>query len=92
MACALRLLEHLDSWRCATTEEVGDRFIAARALFNRMDSLMSGMDGMGMDMSSDPMFRTYNQVLARGYWYVIAFVVGFLLLLRAIEYRQNWSR
>jgi hypothetical protein len=57
-----------------------------------MDSLMSGMDGMGMDMSSDPMFRTYNQILARGYWYIFAFVVGILLLLRAIEYYQHWSR
>ena len=53
---------------------------------------MSSLMGSGMDMSSDPMFRTYNQVLARGYWYIIAFVVGIFLLLRAMEYYQTWSR
>ena len=53
---------------------------------------MSSMDGTGMDMSSDPLFRTYNLLLARGYWYIIAFVLGILLLSRAIEPHQNWSR
>jgi hypothetical protein len=53
---------------------------------------MSSLMGSGMDMSSDPMFRTYNQVLARRYWYIIAFVVGVFLLLRAMEYYKNWSR
>jgi hypothetical protein len=53
---------------------------------------MSSMEGMGMDSSSDPMFRPYNQVLARGYWYIISGVVGFLLLLRGVEYYQTWSR
>ena len=53
---------------------------------------MSGMDGMGMDMSSDPMFRTYNQVLARGYWYIFAAVLVGFLLLRGIEHYQTWSR
>jgi hypothetical protein len=53
---------------------------------------MSSMQGMGMDSASDPMFRPYNQVIARGYWYIIAGVVGFLLLLRGVEYYQTWSR
>jgi hypothetical protein len=55
-------------------------------------SMMSGMDGEGMDMSSDPMFRTFNQVLARGYWYTIASVLGFMVLLRMINFYQAWSR
>jgi hypothetical protein len=53
---------------------------------------MSGMEGMGMDSASDPMFRPYNQMLAEAYWYIIAGVVGFLLLLKGIEYYQNWAR
>jgi hypothetical protein len=53
---------------------------------------MSGMSGMGMDMSSDPMFRPHNQVLARGYWYIIAAVVVSILLLRGIDLYQNWAR
>ena len=53
---------------------------------------MSSMIGEGMDMSSDPMFRTYNQILARRYWYIVPFVVAIFILLRAIEYHQNWSR
>jgi hypothetical protein len=54
-----------------------------------MDSLMSGMD---MDSASDPLFRVFNQQLASGYWYIIAGLVGFILLLRAVEYYQTWSR
>jgi hypothetical protein len=54
--------------------------------------MMSGMDGEGMDMSSDPMFRTFNQVLARGYWYTIASVLSFMVLLRTINFYQTWSR
>jgi hypothetical protein len=53
---------------------------------------MSGMSGMGMDMSADPMFRPYNQVLAQGFWYIIAAVVTFILLLRGVEVYQNWAR
>jgi len=53
---------------------------------------MSGMEGMGMDSASSPMFRPYNQRLARGYWFIIAGFVGFLLFLRAIEYYQVWAR
>jgi len=57
---------------------------------SKMD--ISGMEGMGMDSASSPMFRPYNQRLARGYWYIIAGFVGFLLLLRGIEYYQVWAR
>ncbi|KAF4633683.1 hypothetical protein G7Y89_g4425 [Cudoniella acicularis] len=57
-----------------------------------MDMLMSGMSGSGMDMSSDGMFRDYNQVLAQGFWYIIAAVIGFMLLLRGLDFYQNWAR
>jgi hypothetical protein len=57
-----------------------------------MDSLMSGMSGMGMDMSSDGMFYPYNSELARGFWYTIAGVVVFLFLLRVVGSYQTWSR
>ncbi|KAE9370484.1 hypothetical protein N431DRAFT_343586 [Stipitochalara longipes BDJ] len=50
------------------------------------------MDGMGMDSASSPMFRPYNQKLARGYWYIIAGVVFFLLFLRGTEHYQTWAR
>lgn len=30
---------------------------------------MSGMEGTGMDMGLDGMFRPLNQMLARMYWY-----------------------
>jgi hypothetical protein len=53
---------------------------------------MSMMDGMGMDMSDDPMFLDYNQALARGFWYCVTFVVATLLVLRLIVNYQNWSR
>ncbi|KAI9767491.1 MAG: hypothetical protein M1839_004502 [Geoglossum umbratile] len=48
--------------------------------------------GAGMDMSSSPMFRTYSQALARGYWYIVAGLVGFILLLRAFEFYEIRSR
>jgi hypothetical protein len=61
--------------------------------YDKMDmSGMSGMDGEGMDMADDPMFRPYNQMLARGYWYIITGVVVFLLFLRGVEYYQTWAR
>ncbi|KAI9051444.1 hypothetical protein LZ554_004490 [Drepanopeziza brunnea f. sp. 'monogermtubi'] len=46
----------------------------------------------GMSMSSSPMFRTFDSRLARAYWYIIAAVLGFALLLRALDYYQTWSR
>jgi len=56
-----------------------------------MDMPMSGMTG-GMEMSSDPIFRTYAQQLAEGYWYAIAGTVSFLLSVRAFEYFDLRSR
>jgi hypothetical protein len=53
---------------------------------------MEGMSGMGMDMSSDGMFYPYNLELARGFWYIIAGVLVFLILLRVIDSYQTWSR
>jgi membrane protein required for beta-lactamase induction len=50
------------------------------------------MSGMDMDSGSDPLFRVFNQVLARAYWYIIAGIVGFILLLRVLDYYQTWSR
>lgn len=45
-----------------------------------------------MSMSSSPMFRTFDSKLARAYWYIIAGILGFILLLRAVDYYQTWSR
>ena len=45
-----------------------------------------------MDMGSNPMFRPYNQTLAKCYWYIIAALVGFILLLRAVEHLEIRSR
>ncbi|ESZ98376.1 hypothetical protein SBOR_1254 [Sclerotinia borealis F-4128] len=56
-----------------------------------MDALMSGMSG-GMDMASNSMFRTYNQKLALGYWYIIAGFVGAVLLCRGFEMWRDWDR
>lgn len=55
-----------------------------------MDSLMGMSDSM--DMSSSGSFRGINSALARDYWYIIAGVVGFMILLRAIESVQSRSR
>lgn len=60
-----------------------------------MDMGMGGMGmdmGGGMDMSSSGMFRIYNQQLARDYWYIIAGLVGFIMLLRVFEYFELRSR
>jgi hypothetical protein len=56
-----------------------------------MDMSMGGMSG-GMEMTSDPIFRTYAQQLAEGYWYAIAGMVGFMLSIRAFEYFDLRSR
>jgi hypothetical protein len=57
-----------------------------------MDSLMAGMSGMGMDMSSDGLFYRYNSGLARAFWYIIASVLGVLVILRVINSWHTWSR
>lgn len=54
---------------------------------------MSGMDmSGGMDSSSDPMFRPFNQSLAEDYWYIFVGILGFIVLVRAVDYYQTWSR
>ena len=53
---------------------------------------MSGMEGMGMDMGSDGMFRPVNQMLARTYWYLVAAFFAFAVLLKAAGAIESWSR
>ena len=45
-----------------------------------------------MDMGSDGMFRQVNQTLARSYWYLVAAISGFAILLKGIEAVESWSR
>jgi hypothetical protein len=52
---------------------------------------MSSMDMGSMDMSN-PLFRTYNEQLSRDFWYIIAGVVGAILVLRAFEEYGTRSR
>ncbi|KAK9777191.1 putative Ferric-chelate reductase [Seiridium cardinale] len=57
-----------------------------------MDDMDMGMD-MSMDsMSSSGMFQDVNMSLAQTYWYLIAGVMGLLLIVRLLNYGQNWSR
>ena len=53
---------------------------------------MSGMEGMSMDMGSDGMFRSVNQKIARSYWYIVAALFMFALLLKSLEAIESWSR
>ena len=53
---------------------------------------MSGMQGMGMDMGSDGMFRPVNQMLARTYWYLVAAFFVFALLFKIAGVFESWSR
>ena len=53
---------------------------------------MSGMEGMSMDMGSDGMFRSVNQKIARSYWYIVAALFAFALLLKGLEAVESWSR
>ena len=53
---------------------------------------MSSMDGMGMDMGSDDMFRSHNQKLARAYWYLVAAVFVFACILSFLGAFETWSR
>ena len=52
---------------------------------------MDGMEGMTMDMGSG-MFQTKNMALAHAYWYLIAGVLGLLLVVRAVNYLQTQTR
>ena len=53
---------------------------------------MSGMQGMGMDMGSDGMFRPVNQMLARTYWYLVSAFFVFALLFKIAGAFESWSR
>ena len=53
---------------------------------------MSSMEGMGMDMGSDGMFRPVNQMLARTYWYLVAAFFAFALFLTSVGAIESWSR
>lgn len=53
-----------------------------------MDSMsgMAGMSGMGgMDMSSAGMFTPTNKHIAHVYWYIVAAIVGLLVLKRVVD-------
>ncbi|KAI0201348.1 ferric reductase like transmembrane component-domain-containing protein [Astrocystis sublimbata] len=42
--------------------------------------------------ASNPIFTSTNEALARGYWYIVAAVVGFLALVRGINYIEHTTR
>lgn len=46
---------------------------------------MSGMSGMGMDSSSDGMFRPTAEHLSHIYWYLIIGAIGFGLVTNVIR-------
>ncbi|ETS76799.1 hypothetical protein PFICI_12186 [Pestalotiopsis fici W106-1] len=53
---------------------------------------MDGMD-MSMDsMSSSGMFQATNMSYAYTFWYLIAAVMGMLMVVRLLNYGQNWAR
>ena len=53
---------------------------------------MSSMEGMGMDMGSDGMFRPVNQMLARTYWYLIAAFLASAWLMKGVGAFESRSR
>lgn len=53
---------------------------------------MGGMEGMGMDMSSTGMFYPTDSALARIFWYILAGVVFFALLLNGLRAYDVWWR
>ena len=53
---------------------------------------MSGMSGMGMDMSTGGMFLADNQMLARTYWYIVAACLVAAGLFRLITFLVVQSR
>lgn len=53
---------------------------------------MSSMEGMGMDMGSNGMFRPVNQTIARTYWYLVAAFFASALLLKGAGAIESWSR
>ncbi|KAL2075687.1 hypothetical protein VTL71DRAFT_630 [Oculimacula yallundae] len=54
-----------------------------------MSYIQRRMDGMHM---GNTLFRHLDSKLARTYWYLVAGILGFIVLLRAIDYYQTWSR
>ena len=53
---------------------------------------MSSVDGSGMDMGSNGLFRGSNMALARLYWYIIAGVVGCGCLLKGGRTIEEFAR
>ena len=53
---------------------------------------MSSMEGTGMDMGSNQMFRPVNQMLARTYWYLVAAFFTWALLFKRVEALESWLR
>jgi hypothetical protein len=56
---------------------------------------MSGMDmgsGSGMDSAQGMLFRPRNQLLAQGYWYIIAGALGFTFIIRILDHVQASMR
>jgi hypothetical protein len=43
-------------------------------------------------MSSGGTFKPTNMALARDYWYLIAGVLGLVLVVRVVNYCQTWVR
>ena len=58
-----------------------------------MEKRHGGMNmGMGMDSAQGMLFRPVNQGLAEAYWYIIATVLAFTLLVQIVEYVQTSLR
>jgi len=47
------------------------------------------MDGMSMGTN---LFQTGNMALARDFWYIIAVVMGIIVLIRAVNFYQAQTR
>jgi hypothetical protein len=46
---------------------------------------------MGMAMGTN-VFQTGNMALARDFWYIIAVVMGIIVLIRAVNFYQSQTR
>ena len=88
--CRISRLFHFAVNFCAAGQ------LRARVEKDIMDSSsmsgMDGMEGMSMDMGSDGMFRPVNQKIARSYWYIVAALFAFALLLKGLGAIESWSR
>ncbi|XMA15775.1 hypothetical protein WAI453_008566 [Rhynchosporium graminicola] len=54
-----------------------------------MNYIQGRMAGMSM---GNTLFRHLDSRLARAYWYIIAGILGFIVLVRILDYYQTWSR